>query len=617
MMKTGNLLGDHYRIVRTLGQGGMGAVYLAETTTGEEVAVKEMVIDIREPGERQKAIEQFAREAAILGQLKHRSLVEVRDFFQEGDRHYMVMDYVDGENLAERLDRGDRPSLQEVRQWAGQLCDVLHYMHSRDPMIIFRDLKPSNIMVDRSGEIRLIDFGIARVFEQDTKTHTFIKGVGSKGFAPIEQYGAGATDARTDIYALGATLYNLLTGEKPPAAVGILAGTDHLHLPRALNPEIPKRLELVLLKMMALQKDNRFASVEEVRQALESAYTEDDDPDSTDALTGMLLSSVLLPAAETAPSPALPRGLTTRLLVQVRRRATPRNVLALVLVLIICLSLYVQPSADPGPAARLSIGPGSGEQALEDALRQKRSVFLQPGEYTLNSMITLDADIEIFGSGREKTRIVSHASSRGLDYRGGGTLVVSDLALVFQGDKTSNLVFVSGGRARFSRCSFSGARRNDDARGGAGQHGTGLRIGGKTLATVQECVAFDNMKFGIQVCDQARVDIIKARSEKNQWGGIGFLDASTGSLGQSEIRENRVGVMVNGNAAPMLQANLIEANTEDGIVFQDFAAGRAESNRCLKNGKFGIELTGRAQPIVSRNTLKENRSGDAVGDSRS
>jgi serine/threonine protein kinase len=281
---------EGYLLLRTVGQGGMGAVYLAQNEKGQNVAIKEMVVDIREPEERRKAVEQFATEAALLRSLHHPLLVDIHETFAVGDAHYMVMDYVEGKTLTELLEEREAlPSIDEVLDWAGQLCEVLGYLHTREPAVIFRDLKPSNVMLDTTGKIRLIDFGIARSFVDETKTRTFIKGVGSKGFAPIEQYGAGGTDERTDIYSLGATLYNLLTGTKPPASVSILAATDHLEPLRKYNPAVPRSLEQLVLNMMALQKDNRYSSIEEVQKLLARVRQEDSGDDFTDELTGALL----------------------------------------------------------------------------------------------------------------------------------------------------------------------------------------------------------------------------------------------------------------------------------------------------------------------------------------
>lgn len=337
----------NYGILGTVGQGGMGAVYQAISNDGQQYAIKEMVIDIRDPYERKRAVGLFASEADLLRQLDHPKLVKSHDFFSVDDHHYMVMDFIDGQTLAERLDsRQEIPALDEVLGWADQICEALVYLHSRVPIVIFRDLKPSNIMLDKQGGIHLIDFGIARVFEDESRTNTFIKGVGSKGFAPIEQYGAGGTDVRTDVYSLGATLYNLLTGEKPPASIGMLAGTDALEPLRTYNPDIPRALERIVLVSMALRKENRYGSIEEVRGLLRKVAQPGED---NDQLTGALaeddfdLEAVLeatRPTGQLGSLPALPAPKINRF----------RFLLVAVLAIVVLVSVQVAIGSQPSEA---------------------------------------------------------------------------------------------------------------------------------------------------------------------------------------------------------------------------------------------------------------------------
>ncbi|MHB2017714.1 MAG: serine/threonine protein kinase, partial [Candidatus Xenobia bacterium] len=225
MLDAGCQLRGRYHIERVLGQGGMGAVYQAADTqlSGKKVAIKEMAIMIADPTDRQRAVEQFHKEAGMLAQLDHPSLVYVTDHFEEEGKWYLVMAYVDGKTLEARLNEVDGfLSVTDVVAWMDQVCDVFEYLHSHSPPIIFRDMKPSNIMLDSRGRIRLIDFGIARDFVASSKTATFIKGAGTPGFAPLEQY-CCTTDPRTDVYSLGATMYCLLTRTIPPPSPDLAA----------------------------------------------------------------------------------------------------------------------------------------------------------------------------------------------------------------------------------------------------------------------------------------------------------------------------------------------------------------------------------------------------------
>lgn len=222
----GVLLGGRYRIVQALGKGGFGAVYKAVDTRfqGQRVvAIKEMSDAQLSQSERAKALEDFRHEANLLVQLNHPYLPNVSDFFEEVGKAYLVMEFVEGVTLEKKQEQAGGP-LDEplVMGWALQLCTALHYLHTRPHPIIFRDMKPSNVMVTDEGEIKLIDFGIARMFKASATKDTTL--LGSEGYAPLEQYGRGQSDARSDIYALGATLYDLLTKEVPADAPGESAG---------------------------------------------------------------------------------------------------------------------------------------------------------------------------------------------------------------------------------------------------------------------------------------------------------------------------------------------------------------------------------------------------------
>ena len=268
MLAPGTVLQNRYRIARTLGVGGMGAVYLAQDMrlASRQIAVKEMIPDpTASPADQAQARQQFQLEASMLSSLDHLNLPKVSDSFTEGGNHYLVMDYVDGETLEDIMDRttGSMPEGQIIN-WAIQLCNVLTYLHSRQPPVIFRDLKPGNIMVDQSGTVKLIDFGIARFFKPGKKTDTLK--MGTMGYAPPEQYvGKGQTDARSDIYSLGATLHHLLTGRDP---------TEHPPFsfdsapPRSLNPAISPHIEATIIKALAYDRAQRFQSASEMRRAL-------------------------------------------------------------------------------------------------------------------------------------------------------------------------------------------------------------------------------------------------------------------------------------------------------------------------------------------------------------
>ena len=259
----GLILQNRFRLTRVLGEGGMGAVYLAEhLNLGQHFAIKEMLDQFLDPAEHAQALAQFQAEARMLVRLSHHNLPRVHDLFDEGGRHYLVMDFVDGETLQQRLDRTAGFCAEpDALNWAGQICDVLDYLHSQNPPIVFRDLKPANVMLARSGVVKLIDFGIARLFNPAKSTDTFK--MGSVWYAPPEQYGGkGQTTPQSDIYALGATLHHLLTRRDPSAQPFIFPAL------RAINPAISPNTDAVVFKALDYDPAKRFARAGEMKAAL-------------------------------------------------------------------------------------------------------------------------------------------------------------------------------------------------------------------------------------------------------------------------------------------------------------------------------------------------------------
>jgi serine/threonine-protein kinase len=261
------VLQDRYVITGRLGQGGMGAVYRAADRRLNTVtwAIKEMSDSaISSPLERQQAREAFRHEAEMLAGLNHPNLPRVTDHFEQNGQAYLVMEYVPGETLLAFLMREGLPQpIERVLDWAGQLCDALDYLHSQNPPIIFRDLKPANIMLTPGGQIKLIDFGIARLFKPGKEKDT--QAFGTVGYSAPEQYGKGQTDARADVYALGVLLHQLLTGHDPTLTP--------FRLPPAasVRPGVPQALSDALAVATDGDPARRFASVRAFQQALWSA----------------------------------------------------------------------------------------------------------------------------------------------------------------------------------------------------------------------------------------------------------------------------------------------------------------------------------------------------------
>ena len=261
-LEPGSILNDRYRIEGQLGKGGMGAVFLAfDQTLDIKVAVKEN-LNVNPESERQ-----FMREARLLASLRHPNLPRVTDYFILEGRQYLVMDYIEGEDLHSQ-GYHHPPSVDEVLSWAVGVCDALHYLHSKDPPIIHRDIKPANLKLQPDGRVLLVDFGIAKVFDKGQATTTGARGL-TPGYSPPEQYGGTRTDERSDQYALAATIYALLTRKSPVDSIERMLKKEDLESPRAVNPKIPEHVEQALTRAMELDQDDRFPDVATFKKALQ------------------------------------------------------------------------------------------------------------------------------------------------------------------------------------------------------------------------------------------------------------------------------------------------------------------------------------------------------------
>lgn len=272
------ILRERYRVTNIVGQGGMGNVYRAEDLRlpGRLCAIKEVRPDPDLNEEmRLQAQQQFLQEASILATLDHPNLPKVSDFFTDNELDYLVMDFVPGKDLKQILDEylaNGRLLPQElVLTWAEQIIDALHYLHNQNPPVVHRDIKPANIKLTPDNRIKLVDFGLVKVMaHDDVRTITVVQGRGTALYTPLEQYGSddGHTDARTDIYALGATFYQLLTGSPPPDAKSRFLNPSVLRPPRIVNAEVSPNVADAVLWAMAMHPDDRPDTVQALRVAL-------------------------------------------------------------------------------------------------------------------------------------------------------------------------------------------------------------------------------------------------------------------------------------------------------------------------------------------------------------
>ncbi len=262
-LERGSLLHKRYRIVEILGQGGMGSVYRAvDENLGVDVAVKENLFTTDEYAR------QFRLEAVILANLRHTNLPRVTDHFVISDQgQYLIMDYIDGEDLRQRMERVGTISDEEAILVGAAMADALQYLHTRKPVIIHRDIKPGNVRISKDGHIYLVDFGLAKLVKGSQATTTGARAM-TPGYSPPEQYGTARTDPRTDIYSLGATLYAALTGVIPED--GLARAMDNVDLTplRKHNPKVSRKLAIAIEKALAVRSEDRFQSAEEFKLAL-------------------------------------------------------------------------------------------------------------------------------------------------------------------------------------------------------------------------------------------------------------------------------------------------------------------------------------------------------------
>jgi len=291
-LERGFLLYNRYRIEELIAAGGMGAIYRAtDEILGVQVAIKENFFTTSESSR------QFRREATILAALKHANLPRVTDHFVISEQgQYLAMDFIEGEDVKKIIENHGALPVEEVVRIASHICDALDYLHSRVPPVVHRDIKPGNIKITSNGQVFLVDFGLAKLAQGEATT-TGAQGY-TPGFAPPEQYAGQGTGPRSDIYALGATLYNALTGKVPEDAISLMMGTVELTPIRKFNPNVSDSVARVIERAMSSRIEDRYPDARAFKQALLAAFPTGAQP---------------APELENEPQPESPAQEATRL----------------------------------------------------------------------------------------------------------------------------------------------------------------------------------------------------------------------------------------------------------------------------------------------------------------
>ncbi len=313
----GSVVRSRYKILAVVGRGGLGVVYRVSDilySSNNVFALKELADPA--PGARQ----QFELESRWLQALDHNNIPRVRESFEWDGRSYLVMDYVDGENLEQYLRRLGHPLPEDqALRWMLPICDALQYLHTRTPPLLHRDVKPANIIVTPGGHPVLVDFGIAKAHLPGMgQTLTFVRKAGTEGYAPPEQYAAtGLTGPWSDVYALGATLYQLLTGQVPQTAVERITGVSPMPRPHALNPLVTPGTDATIMRALELKPANRFQTVMEfaakMMEALQLSRFDSNPPDvspltSSPSATSVISAISVPPPGRTPSETSWPRA---------------------------------------------------------------------------------------------------------------------------------------------------------------------------------------------------------------------------------------------------------------------------------------------------------------------
>ena len=398
MLTPETVLQSRYRVVRQLGQGGMGAVYEAiDERLDSTIALKETFF----ADERLR--KQFEREARLLARMHHPALPRVSDHFAEGDGQFLVMHFIAGDDLAEMIAKRRGPFPREdVLTWADQLLDALDYLHTQDPQIIHRDIKPQNLKLTPRGQIILLDFGLAKGQAGEISritTSASIYGY-TPNYAPLEQIQGLGTEARSDIYALAATLYHLMTGVKPPdaltrAAALVNGQPDPLQPAHEINSSLPAGLAAVLQKAMAQNRDQRYESAAEMRSVLQGVGSDTTISHPSEANTVLLAAPAPTIADETsagARRATVQTGESTVVPSPGEARRTPRLIALAVLLLVVGAGGFYayqktnsvneaapgnqlsSPAVQNEPAGGQSTGSTEAEETKQQTTDEKRRV---------------------------------------------------------------------------------------------------------------------------------------------------------------------------------------------------------------------------------------------------
>jgi len=559
----GALIGGRYRLDQPIARGTFGEVWRGhdERLAGRPCAVKRLLL-AGTPEEQADRQVWLRREADILAALDHPGICRIYDRLEEGGSWYLVLEWVEGRTLADELASRGAPGLPEaeVLGWATTLADALSYLHARTPPVVYRDLKPPNIMRCHDGAIKLIDFGIAFLTQASPGT-TMGTAIGTPGYVPPEQY-QGLAEPASDIYALGATIHHLLSGRDPRTQRPF----DYPPV-RSLNPALSAQVEAALDRALSMKSTDRYPDMAAFAVALRAPARQPSHPGAA--------------APPHPPAAQQPPVLPAEVRVNPRGGGDFRN-----------LAKAIQAAA-PGATLRLSAG-----------------------THRLKGTLHVDKALTLIGEGRDHTRVVTGSQGtkgagaaatvppplgddldlltppeperqllsgweRGavLTSTADAPFVARGIAFVYQGTELSHVVTVTAGEVQISDCSFSGGPSSRDG-------GSGLLLDGTARGLVTGCMLERNGGSGILVQGQARPVLGANTCERNEDAGIEYWDKAGGRARANICRGNKgTGLMIRPNAQPLLEANTCMDNTGEDVDDQQrvgWSARRAVVRRARR-----------------------------------
>ena len=560
MLKVGDTLEKRYRILSLIGQGGFGAVYRAwDANVSQLVAVKESL------GPTEEAQRQFEREAMLLAGLRHPNLPRVTDHFvilEQGQ--YLVLDLVEGKSLYQMMvEHGGPLDESQVLGWTRQVCEALTYLHSLTPPIVHRDIKPDNIIVTSDGKAMLVDFGISKAYDPAKGTTIGAKAV-TRGFSPPEQYGSGRTEPRSDVYALGATLYLLLTGRMPPEAPDLASGAEELTPPNQLNPALSKPTSSTILAAIVPNISERLPSV---KAFVDGLATTNNAPASGP------------PAGSPSAAPTL-------------RVATSVSMRRLVV--------------DPQKGDHSTIA-----KAIKAAQPGDR-IEVQPGVY--KEAIVIDKPLEIVGQGPMAKIVIS--SSVNVVNMSTSSAAIRNLTLRQTGGKW-HAIDVSQGHLEIEDCDISSEGRACVAvyngamvsvRKSRIHHSKdyGILVSDLGQGLIEDNDILANHYAGIKIETSGNPTIRLNRIHNGEAEGI-----SVGALGKGVIDDNDVarnargGIKLDGGNTTVRNNRIHDNKYNGGILVEGRAQVMIEDNDILGNEGVAVAINGSGHTTVRKNRIRE------------